>query len=838
MVWCIVKCSVQSLRLLHLVHRCFSKDYDSEQRFKSLGCLKDHIVCLFVLCVVLMAGPTKSPGGSGKDDQVNFDDPFFVHPSDNFVAIIVTIKLTGNENFRLWKTSMSRALKARNKLGFVDGTFQKTKINTLKQNGISLSDYFNKLDSLWKEFDGITSLTECTCEASVKRKDHSNLMKLMQFLSGLDDSYSQFKSHILLMEPLPNVKTTFSILSREESLQRNDFNVNFLSVHKVCKDSNCEVIFNEHSCKIRGLQSKEMVGNGKESGGLYYMNSVPSGNFLNANHSSSVCCVYKFTWHNRLGHPSDQALVSLKHKLNFENVVLPPCDVCHRAKQTRDSFPVSQHVTSSLGELIHLDVWGPYRVITSEGFRYFLIIVDDYTRVTWVYLLKTKEEVFGCVSVFLNILLNQFEVKVKTVRSDNGTEFLNHKMKQLFESKGILHQTSCVHTPQQNGIVERKHRHILNVARDEKFYESVFPFKLKFSYVNDKLNVHVCSSDPFSYDESLYSSSLLDNPSNDNFRNVHQLDGASADQYLDETSSFDVSNQFGETHVPSFGEMIPSSSTLTEESVPNNTNPFDDQSSRTTRSGRAIHLPTRFSDYVVERKHKYGIERSINYSYINNETYCFVSNLNKTLEPKTYNEDALDPNWVKAMNGEMEALYRNNTWEITDLPKGRKSIGSFVSWKIKKQSIVSRSSTESEYRALGSVACEVLWILKLLFDVGITALTPVNDLGNIGYFLGLEFNYVQNEIVVYQQKFIRKLLSSYFMTDCHSVLSSLPSKLSTSNDQDIILPYPTEYKKLIGKLNYLVRTRPDLSYSVQHLSQFNQKPTQSHFDSILHFNMC
>ena len=70
------------------------------------------------------------------------------------------------------------------------------KINSLKQNGISLSYYFNKLDSLWKEFDGLTSLTECTCDDSIKLKDHSNLMKLMQFLSGLDDSYSHVKSHI------------------------------------------------------------------------------------------------------------------------------------------------------------------------------------------------------------------------------------------------------------------------------------------------------------------------------------------------------------------------------------------------------------------------------------------------------------------------------------------------------------------------------------------------------------------------------------------------------------------------------------------------------------------
>lgn len=70
------------------------------------------------------------------------------------------------------------------------------RINFLKQNGMSVSDYFNKLDALWKEFDGLTSLTECTCEATVKLNDHSKLMKLIQFLTGLDETYNQVKSHI------------------------------------------------------------------------------------------------------------------------------------------------------------------------------------------------------------------------------------------------------------------------------------------------------------------------------------------------------------------------------------------------------------------------------------------------------------------------------------------------------------------------------------------------------------------------------------------------------------------------------------------------------------------
>ena len=82
-----------------------------------------------------MAGSTDPPGGSGKDDQVNFDDPLFVHPSDNTVTTIITIKLTGNENFRLWRSSISRALKARNKLlfVFVDGSLKKNDVDESKK---------------------------------------------------------------------------------------------------------------------------------------------------------------------------------------------------------------------------------------------------------------------------------------------------------------------------------------------------------------------------------------------------------------------------------------------------------------------------------------------------------------------------------------------------------------------------------------------------------------------------------------------------------------------------------------------------------------------------------
>ena len=114
-------------------------------------------------------------------------------------------------------------------------------------------------------------------------------------------------------------------------------------------------------------------------------------------------------------------------------------------------------------------MWGPYKVVSREGYWYFLTVVDDFTRSVWVYMLKRKDEVFDMFVSFYNMVSTQFDKKIKVVRSDNGTEFVNHKMNEFFNEKGVIHQTSCAYTPQQNGIAERKHRHLLNVARSLMF---------------------------------------------------------------------------------------------------------------------------------------------------------------------------------------------------------------------------------------------------------------------------------------------------------------------------------------------------------------------------------
>jgi len=107
-------------------------------------------------------------------------------------------------------------------------------------------------------------------------------------------------------------------------------------------------------------------------------------------------------------------------------------------------------------------MWGPYSLSSIHGHKYFLTIVDDYSRYTWVFPLKQKSEVVKILEDFVIFIHTQFEITIKVIKSDNETEFF---MTNFFINKGIKHQSSCVNTPQQNSIVERKHGHLLNVAR-------------------------------------------------------------------------------------------------------------------------------------------------------------------------------------------------------------------------------------------------------------------------------------------------------------------------------------------------------------------------------------
>ncbi|KAK9923369.1 hypothetical protein M0R45_031791 [Rubus argutus] len=244
------------------------------------------------------------------------------------------------------------------------------------------------------------------------------------------------------------------------------FKVDLLSVGKTIDGMSCSVTFFPSWCILQDLVTRTMIGVGKRRGDLYYLvalASIPPSNRFACNLTIS-----SNLWHRRLGHPSSSRLQYLaNNSLHFKFDSSHQCDVCPLAKQTRQPFPLSAISTTKIFSLIHCDIWGRYKTASHSGAHYFLTIVDDFSRFTWVFLMRHKSEAQTLLRQFFNYVATQFNTKDQQFRSDNGAEFLS--LQKFFLEQGVIFQRSSVYTPQQNGVVERKHRHILETARALRF---------------------------------------------------------------------------------------------------------------------------------------------------------------------------------------------------------------------------------------------------------------------------------------------------------------------------------------------------------------------------------
>ena len=190
-----------------------------------------------------------------------------------------------------------------------------------------------------------------------------------------------------------------------------------------------------------------MIGLGKKQCGLYTLQSQFAAS-LPASVSDVLAKLSRFSffyfnsctsdvdntslWHCRLGHPSLQRLVLLQSfvpnviSCNINKTF--DCSIYPLAKQKRLPFPASISSSSfssssSCFDLIHADIWGPYSTPSLNGSKYFLTLVDDHSRCTWVYLMKHKSKTSCLIQSFYNMIFTQFQVPIKILRSDNGPEF-------------------------------------------------------------------------------------------------------------------------------------------------------------------------------------------------------------------------------------------------------------------------------------------------------------------------------------------------------------------------------------------------------------------------------
>lgn len=183
------------------------------------------------------------------------------------------------------------------------------------------------------------------------------------------------------------------------------------------------------------------------------------------NNAHKTCNNSTSIWHQRWGHPSNVALKYVPFFSNTKNV-FDKCDVFPLAKQTQKYFPTIKIVSFDIFEIVHVNTWRPYKHASNcRAHFFFLTLVDNYSRSTCTFLMKAKHQTPYILRKLIIMIKNHFQKPIKYSRSDNGFEFLSKQCQNIFDELGIIHQRSSVYTPQQNGVVERRHRSILQWAR-------------------------------------------------------------------------------------------------------------------------------------------------------------------------------------------------------------------------------------------------------------------------------------------------------------------------------------------------------------------------------------
>ncbi|GJV07552.1 retrovirus-related pol polyprotein from transposon TNT 1-94 [Tanacetum coccineum] len=229
--------------------------------------------------------------------------------------------------------------------------------------------------------------------------------------------------------------------------------VRFGNDHFLAITGDLEVAFRSKTCYVRNMEGDDLLTIARESN-LYTISIFDMAT------SSPVCLLSKATstkswlWHHRLSYLNFSTINDLtKHDLvngllKFKYSKDHLCSACERGKSKKSShLPKLVPSTHSKLELLHMDLCGPMRVATINEKKYILVIIDDYSRFTWVYFLHTKDETQKIIKKFIALVQLNFDAKIHKIHTNNDTEFKNTTLKAHYEKLGIMQQFSTARTP-------------------------------------------------------------------------------------------------------------------------------------------------------------------------------------------------------------------------------------------------------------------------------------------------------------------------------------------------------------------------------------------------------
>ncbi|KAL0430251.1 UNVERIFIED_CONTAM: Retrovirus-related Pol polyprotein from transposon RE1 [Sesamum radiatum] len=825
-------------------------------------------------------------------------------------------------------------------------------IASISQGDMSVTAYFTRIKMLWDELVCLDPIPACVCPAhrqNIKREDSRQLMR---FLMGLNSTYEHVRSQILLMDLRPHVQKAFSmVISVEKQLsvqvqqsvgtggaiyqvQHRDFK------HKAIMDKRsmfCDFCkkaghLKENCFKLHGtpdwykeLTEKKRKGVGRGRGMIAAVDTAPQ-SLVSPTQDTDIASILR----------TEMRKVMLENA-PAQQITNTPFDDVHINYAYFDDVMESTGKIYSFNDVDH-DSW----IVDSGATRH-----DQWTKdilaigrlVDNLYIFNTKSflssfsaRTLDSNSVHLHTVnsssgdantITQFGKTIKAIRSDNGSEFLSFRFQTILQTHGIIHQKSCVYTPQQNGVVEHKHKHLLSMARSLLFQASL-PEKfwgdciLAATYIINRIPSQILNwTTPY---QLLFNKA----PSYDHFRVFGCL--CYATNVTPSKSKFDpraykcifVGYPSGQKGFKLFNIETQTYLVSRDVQLYEHVFPY----SQPTSSASSCPLPLGFDPVdaavpfpVPSPTHSASSSPSSPTTTQSPPTPAPAPS-NPSSEPRTYKQAAQHQEWVDAMQQEILALEKNHTWGITPLPPGKHPIGCKWVFKIKvrddgsvercKARLVAKGFSQIEgvdyaecfspvakavtsghvcklrkslyglkqasqqwnqeltakllsfgFSQSGHDHClffkgagtDFITLLVYVDDILVTSpsdvliadvktylhdLFTIKDLGLARYFLGLQIARSSAWTSLTQTKYIQDILNDTGLLSAKAATMLLPQGIKLTAIGGAVMSDPEPFWRLVGRLLYLGFTRPDISYAVQQLSQFLQRPCETHWQAALH----
>ncbi|KAL4319314.1 hypothetical protein GQ457_18G017080 [Hibiscus cannabinus] len=396
-------------------------------------------------------------------------------------------------------------------------------------------------------------------------------------------------------------------------------------------------------------------------------------------------------WHRRMGHFNLRTLKYMQSNdfvtdLPMLNIYDDKCDSCQLGKSHRLPFSLDGVKRANMKlELVHSDLCGPMKTSSMNGSKYFVLFIDDLTRVCWVYFLKSKLNVLSTFKEFKIFSENQSDCKLTVLRTDNGGEYVSNEFNDFCRDSGILHQLIVPRTPQQNGVCERRNRTVLEMARCilfEKHLPKLFwaevvatdvyllnmlatkavdgktPFEAWFGSKPSVKHLRVFGSICYSHisanmrsklDERAWRGIFVGYSSQSKGHRIYNLESkmivVSRDVIFYEDSYWNwEKNDVLKHDLRSISEEL----VISKDVENGETSDWFDVAGTTD------------ADEVIKTKSLASVYERCNLVFA---------------EPTIFNDAAKVPEWIDAMKSEISVIEKNGMWFLTNLPSGKHAIG-------------------------------------------------------------------------------------------------------------------------------------------------------------------